>query len=252
MAPSVNSVMSTVNKLAIEFFGLMVFHIVGSLATEGTAAYTNGIMLMVLVYYTAKISGAHLNPAVSLTFCLLGHVSPLEMLGYVAAQVSGGISGALVLAALTHTLPGADAGPGCFAPLDASLSHARVFFWEFVFTCFFIVPIFSVVWYTQQKQGYGNTGPIMVGLSLTACALACGPVTGASLNPARSLASFVVFDCPYKAIYSYVLGELLGGLVAPLFIAPWYGLAKEPWFAVNARLHTITESGTRDVLGYRV
>jgi hypothetical protein len=97
----------------------------------------------------------------------------------------------------------------------------------------FIVPVFSVVWYTQRKSGNGNTGPLIVGLSLMASALAVGPWTGAALNPARVLASPIVFDCPMTArlLIFYVLGEIAGAIAASLAVLPWYGISSDPWYA---------------------
>lgn len=216
---------TVLSKFIMEFMATMFFHFLGS--ASGTAT-SNGVILMVLVYYTAKTSGAHLNPALSLTFTLLGHTNPLELLVYWLAQFSGSICGALWLALL---VPGAAEGVGCFLPHD-SLSLKAVFGWEAACTFTFIVPIFSVVWYTTHKKGYGNTGPLLVGLSLMGSALACGPYTGAALNPARAVASPAVFDCgvPKVTVLYYVFGELLGAALAPLAIMPWYGIAPNSWY----------------------
>lgn len=210
-----------------------MFHFLGS---ASPTAWTNGIVLVVLVYYTAKISAAHLNPAVSLTFCILGHVSPWEMLCYWTAQVSGCGIGALLLAGLIPGLHVRETPSkrmtrsGCFYPAS-SLTDFGIFAWEAVCTTTFIAPIFSVVWYTQRKRGYGNTGPLIVGLSLLGNALAAGPFTGASLNPARSVASPMVFDCTSTPkMYLYVLGELAGGLAASLLVIPWYGISGSAWY----------------------
>jgi MIP family channel proteins len=199
--------------------------------------WTNGIVLSVLVYYTAKISGGHLNPAVTLTFSLLGHTSPMEMVFYWVAQVAGCITGALFIAMLVpgQIMGTRPSGPfaslsGCFEPMHG-ISTMTTFGWEAVCTFAFVVPIFSVVWYTQNKNGYGNTGPLIVGLSLTANALACGQFTGASLNPARSIASHVVFKCPYSRWYVYVLAEFLGSALALFGIVPWYGISRNAWYA---------------------
>lgn len=224
------------SKFVAEFLACAMFHFIGSVS--GTP-FGNGIALMVLVYYTAKTSGAHLNPALSLSFTLLGHTNPLEMLVYWIAQICGCALGALWLAAL---VPGLDVrdkitrdgeGPfydGCFVPRD-DLSYRQVFGWEAVCTFNFLVPIFSVVWYTLAKKGYGNTGPIMVGLSLMASALVAAPFTGAALNPARVLGSAIVFDCPQPInIFYYIVGQLLAGALVPLAIMPWYGVAPTAWY----------------------
>lgn len=222
------------NRCLVEFTACMMFHFLGSVSPT---PWTNGIALMVLVYYTAKISGAHLNPSVSLVFCLLGHTDPTEMMFYWFAQVGGCIAGALWIAGLVPGLNARQAPrgiykdlSGCFTP-DASLTGFQVFAWEAVNTCCFVVPIFSVVWYTQNKKGYGNTGPLIVGLSLMVNALACGQFTGASFNPARSLGSPAVFVCPYGSkVYIYVLSELTGAAFATVAIVPWYGISRNAWY----------------------
>jgi glycerol uptake facilitator-like aquaporin len=231
----------------------MLFHFIGSASPTASA---NSVALMGLVYYTAKTSGGHLNPAVTTVFTLLGHNSPLEMVVYWAAQVTGAILGALLLVLLS---PGLAIGQsfdssdlamasaaGCFVP-DARLSNAHVFGWEAVGSFCFFVPIFSVVWYTQNKSGYGNTGPIMVGLSLFAAALAAGPRTGAALNPARAVASAVVVRCPSdSSLPYYVLGELMAALLVPLAIMPWYGIATYPWWSSESARKTPDPEGGTD------
>lgn len=225
-----------ISKIVAETIACMMFHFIGSIAPN---PWANGIVLMVMVYYTAKTSGAHLNPALSLTFTLLGHTNPLEMVCYWFSQVLGCIFGALWIACL---VPGLELrsiitrdgdGPfydGCFVPAQG-LNYRQVFGWEAMCTFTFIVPIFSVVWYTLHKKGYGNTGPLMVGLSLIASAFAAGPFTGAALNPARVLGSYLVFNCPNdKYVFFYIIGEMLAGAMVPLVIMPWYGVAPTAWY----------------------
>lgn len=222
-------------KLWAEFLGCMMFHFIGSVSPT---PWANGIALMTLVYYTAKTSGAHLNPAVSTTFMALGHITPFEMLGYWCAQVVGCACGALWIAALVPRLYiGADITDaralyhsGCFVP-QSGLTHAQVFGWEALCTLCFIAPIFAVVWYTQTKHGYGNTGPIVIGLSLIANAMVAGQFTGGALNPARAVGSQIVFHCPETSfLWCYVVGELTAGVLAPVLILQWYGISPEAWY----------------------
>jgi glycerol uptake facilitator-like aquaporin len=224
------------SKMLAEFIACMIFHFIGSVSPT---PWSNGISLIVLVYYTAKTSGAHLNPAISLAFCVLGYTNPLELLCYWVSQVLGCITGALWIACLVPSLSiGTNItrigdGPfvdGCFVP-RSDLSRAEVFGWEASATFCFMAPIFSVVWYTLNKKGYGNTGPIIIGLSLLASALAVGPFTGAALNPARVVASPSVFKCPnVDTLWCYVLGELIAGIIVPLAIMPWYGISPNAWY----------------------
>lgn len=220
-----------VSKFFAEMSACLIFHFLGSVSPT---PWTNGIVLMVMVYYTAKTSGAHLNPAVSLTFTILGYTNPIEMLVYWCAQVIGCILGALWIAALVpHMYIGMNGFEqpfsGCFFPAD-NLSMVAVFGWEAFSTFCFILPIFSVVWYTLHKKGYGNTGPLMVGLSLIGNALVAGQFTGAALNPARVLGSPAVFHCDNHYIFCYIFGELLAGALVPFVIAPWYGISNQPWY----------------------
>jgi glycerol uptake facilitator-like aquaporin len=226
------------SKVAAEFIACAMFHFIGSVSPT---AYTNGLALMVLVYYTAKTSGAHLNPALSLSFMLLGYNNPLEILFYWIAQILGCAFGSLWIALL---VPGVYIGQqmsgdltkigeaynGCFNP-SPQLTKAGIFGWEAICTFNFILPIFSVVWYTINKPGYGTTGPLMVGLSLTVNALVAGPFTGGALNPARVLGSMIVFNCPnaWTSFY-YITGELVAGIIVPLFIIPWYGVCPTAWY----------------------
>lgn len=216
------------SKFTSELLACTMFHFIGSISPT---PYANGAALMVLVYWTAKTSGAHLNPALSLTFTMLGHTNPIEMVVYWSAQIIGCIIGAAWIWAL---LPSSDDTyqqlNGCFVP-NESLSHIQIFGWEAFLTFTFILPIFAVVWYTTHKKGYGNTGPIMIGLSLFASAMAGGSFTGAALNPARVIASPVIFNCKNEEhVWLYVCGEICGAALVPLFIIPWYGINPEAWY----------------------
>lgn len=224
------------SKFAVEFLATAMFHFLGSVS--GTAL-GNGLALMVLVYYTAKTSNAHLNPAISLTFTLLGYTNPLELLVYWIAQICGAAVGALWISVLVpglgvrgkvdRSLPG-PAYDGCFVPRD-DLDYRTVFGWEALCTFMFFLPIFTVVWYTLHKKGYGNTGPIVIGLSLMVNALAAGPFTGAALNPARVLGSTIVFECPARAYtFYYIMGELFAAAIVPFVVMPWYGIAPNAWY----------------------
>lgn len=212
-------------KVFAELSASMIFHFIGSLSPT---PYANGIALIVLVYYTAKISGAHLNPALSLTFTLLGYTNPLEMLVYWFAQVTGCIIGALWIKLLVPTSMNF-LNQGCFYP-NAYIDNKLILGWEGFCTFTFLLPIFTVVWYTIHKAGYGNTGPIIVGLSLIANAFAAGPFTGAALNPARVLGSLIVFQCDKTHSLYYILGEFLGAAMVPLCVIPFYGINEKAWW----------------------
>lgn len=169
-----------------------------------------------------------------MTFSMLGHTNPIELVVYYGAQVTGCIMGALWLALMVPWLHIRQQKnleyDGCFVP-NSQLNLASIVGFEALGTFLFILPVFSVVWYTQYKHGYGTTGPLMVGLSLLASALGVGNFTGAALNPARVLGSYIVFGCVSGTqVGCYIAGEILGAIAASLVILPWYGIANKPWY----------------------
>ena len=209
-----------------EMFGTMAFQLMGSIA--GTT-WTNGTILTVVVYMIAKISGAHVNPAVSLSFCLLGFIYPMDFLVYCAFQFAGALLGSLWIKAL---IPGNMLAicNGCVIPI-LGLSKFRIFLWEFTATLLFLCPIFAVVWYTDNKFGYGNTGPLIIGLSLYSSATVAAPWTGGSLNPARLIASHLIFNCENSNTYLYyVIGQMIAGLILPLITIPLFSYSKKAWY----------------------
>lgn len=225
-----------ITKFTSEFLGTMLFHLIGSLSPTPEC---NAVALMTLVFFTAKLSGGHLNPIITWVFNLLGYTNPIELAVYIIAQISGSIMGALWLMLM---VPGLSIGSnynnnnyqieynGCFTPKD-TMTVGQIIACEALGTYSFALIIFSVVWYTQKKQGYGTIGPIMVGLSLLSPAYAFGRYTGAAFNPARTLASYIVYSCvPGYIAWSYIAGQILGSFVATLTIIPWYGIAEDSWY----------------------
>lgn len=163
------------SKAMVEYLGCLLFHFIGSVSPT---PWGNAFALMCLVFFSAKTSGGILNPALTLTFCLLGHTNPVEMILFWFGQVTGCITGALWVSLL---VPGLGVGDkidrstsvydGCFVPHE-DLSRAAVFGWEAVGSFGFFICVMTVVYYSVRKKGYGNVGPIMVGVSLLAHAFA--------------------------------------------------------------------------------
>jgi glycerol uptake facilitator-like aquaporin len=223
------------SRFAAELVSSLGFQVIG--AAAGTPA-GNGLALVCAVLFAAKTSQAILNPALSLTYCLTGYISPGELVLYSLAQVAGCILGCLWLSVL---VPGASVrGPGssasadigCFVP-SGDLSAGEVVAWEFTGSLVFYVTVMVVVKYSLLKRGYGNVGPIVIGIALTACALALQGRTGGAMNPARTLAPWIVAGCgpsaPGTTVGLYVAGQYVAGAIAPFVIVPWYGFAPNSW-----------------------
>ena len=146
-----------------------------------------GFALMVMVYATGHISGAHLNPAVSIGLWLGGRFPASSLVPYIIAQVLGGIAAGGVLYVIASGAPGFDVaagfasnGYGEHSPGGYSLTAALVC--EVVMTMFFLIVILGAT----DRRAPAGLAPIAIGLALTLIHLISIPVTNTSVNPARS------------------------------------------------------------------
>ena len=205
---------SLASAFSSEFFGTVMFAFFGGLAPAQYAAVTNGLALAVVVYCTVAQSGGHLNPVVSSTLMLTGHLSVLQGLGYIVCQVAGAIVGAGISKGFA-TGP----NPGCFLPAPG-VTHAQLWGWETIMTVLLVVTVIELA---IMQKGCGNFGPLVIGLSLLVAALVGGPFTGAALNFARVLGPAVVNGCGWNTIWVYLLAHITAVALASawgLFVAP--------------------------------
>lgn len=209
----------------VEYFGCIVFHLVGSACLPLFAPFANAAILIALVYVSADYSNAQMNPLVSFVFCALGYFDPLHMAYYWVAQVSGCATGALILYGLTPP----NEPLGCVSP-DRRLTTAQLVGWEAIASFLFLLPTFSVCWNTQHVAGR-ETGPIIVGISLLSASLMAGQWTGGFVNPARTLGSHIVMLCSNNnSLVWYITGQFWGAFVAFLALVSLYGAYKTPWY----------------------
>ena len=136
-----------------------------------------GLIIMVMVYATGHLSGAHINPAVTIAFTLSRHFPPRDAAAYVGAQVAGATAGALVLLAVWPDQPG---DLGTTVP---TVGVGSAFVYEVVLTAFLMFVIMAVA---TDTRAVGAAAAIAIGATVGLDALFGGPVTGASMNPARS------------------------------------------------------------------
>ena len=168
-------------------------------------AITFGLVIMVMIYAVGHISGAHFNPAVSFAFALTRHFSWTRLLGYWAAQVSG----ALIAAAVLRGSLGNRAHVGATLPAG---SQGQAFLWEAVLTFFLMFVIMGVA---TDTRAVGEAAAIAIGGTVGLDAMFGGPVTGASMNPARSLGPALVSG-DLHALWLYFAAPLLGAAVGGL------------------------------------
>jgi MIP family channel proteins len=161
---------------------------------------------MVMVYATGHLSGAHINPAVTLAFTLTRHFPARDAVAYVAAQVAGATAAALALFAVWTDQP---VNLGATAPAVGAESALA---YEMVMTAFLMFVIMAVA---TDTRAVGAAAAIAIGGTIGLDALFGGPVTGASMNPARSLGPAIV-AWEWRDVWVYVAGPLIGAAVGAL------------------------------------
>ncbi len=165
-----------------------------------------GLTVVAMAYGIGPISGAHLNPAVSLGAFLAGRMSMSDMIGYWIAQIVGGLIAALVLIAM-------GAAPGAASTTVGIMGTTGALIFEFVATFLFVTVILGA---TQTNGGAGNVAGLVIGLTLVLIHLAGIQVSGASVNPARSIATNVFDAAALSQLWIYIVAPLAGGAVAGL------------------------------------
>ncbi|WIA38461.1 hypothetical protein OEZ86_001784 [Tetradesmus obliquus] len=213
-------------SLMCEFIGVMVFTFLGSTVSDKVfGPWVNGLALAIWIYTAANISGGHLNPAVTFSTLICGFYPLIHSILYIFLQIVGAIFGALLVAALipdAHVSMG-DGAPGCFdnTVIGKGLTHSQLFGWEVVMTFTLISVVYAC---GVAKPGHGSFTPLVVGLSLVACAGTGGKWTGAALNPARVIGPLAVFKCGNNVAYIYILAHLLAAVLACsifAFVSGW-------------------------------
>jgi MIP family channel proteins len=196
-----------VGTLALVFAGcgaIMVNAKGGGLGQVGIAL-TFGLVIMAMIYAAGHVSGAHFNPAVTAAFALSRHFPGRRALAYWVAQIAG----ALVAAALLRASLGDIADVGATQP---SGSDSQSFFFEFVLTFFLMFVIMAVA---TDTRAVGEAAAIAIGGTVGLDAMFGGPVSGASMNPARSIGPAFVSG-ELNALWIYILAPLAGAALGAL------------------------------------
>ncbi len=186
---------------ALVFFGagaIMVAAKYGSFGQLGIAL-AFGLAVAAMIYALGHISGAHINPAVSFAFALSRHFPWRHVGAYWIAQCCGAIVAALLLRASLGDV----ADVGATTP---SGSDGQSFLWELVLTFFLMLVIMAVA---TDIRAVGEAAAIAIGGTVALGALVGGPVSGASMNPARSLGPALAAG-DFDALWIYLLAPLVG------------------------------------------
>lgn len=180
----------------------------GTLGTGGLAgvALAHGFILVGMIYAFGHISGTHVNPAVTVALLVTRRIAPIVAGGYIVAQLLGGVLAGLALRAvypeattLGNTLLG-------------ETSIVSGFLVEMLLTFLLVTVIFGGAVDTRSPKGFAGLG---IGLTLAALINMGGPLTGASLNPARTLGPAIATG-NFADVWLYIVAPIVGGILAAL------------------------------------
>jgi MIP family channel proteins len=206
---------ASVRRLVAEFVGTfaLVFAGCGAVMVDAKThalghvgvAISFGLVIMAMIYAVGHISGAHFNPAVSFGFALSRHFPWPRLLGYWSAQLFGAVGAAAILRGslgdVAHT--------GATLP---SGSQGQSFLWELVLTFFLMFVIMAVA---TDTRAVGEAAAIAIGGTVGLDAMFGGPISGASMNPARSLGPALVSG-DMHALWLYIAAPLAGAAIGAL------------------------------------
>lgn len=205
-------------KLFAEMIGTMMLVLIGC----GTAAMTHvngaeinaayiltalafGGAIFCIAYSVGKISGGHVNPAVSIGMYVDGRMTMKEMLGYIVAQIIGAIIGA----ALVGVIAGFDSGLGANGLYQGNVGISLLV--EIVLTFIFVMAVLG-----STSEGSDNAG-IVIAFALTAVHLIGISLTGTSVNPARSIGpALFAGGAALSSLWVFIVGPVIGGVLAGL------------------------------------
>ena len=209
-------------KYVAEFIGtfILVFCGTGAMVidqqtagavTHAGVSITWGLVVMSLIYSMGSTSGCHINPAVSIAFTLAGRFKARLLPGYIISQITGALLASLILKLLFPT------SPSLGATMPAG-SDMQSFILELLLTFFLMLVILNVAHGSKEQ---GQFAGIAIGAVVGLEAMFAGPICGASMNPARSLAPAIVSG-HLQHLWLYIIAPITG---AALAVPVWKYLA---------------------------
>jgi MIP family channel proteins len=235
-------------KLLAEFIGTFAFVFIGAGAAavvgDGVGlpgivaiAFAHGLTIMVFAFAYGSVSGAHMNPAVTVGVLAAGAMRPGEAAGYIVSQLIGGIAGVLFLSTV---LGGTGTGLGmpalahnlALGATTLTITPAQGFMIEAVLAFFLVTVVLS----TAVAGRAGSLAPLAIGMTLTLNIIMGGALTGAAFNPARALGPMVVTG-NFTDVWLYMAAPIVGAIIAAMLHT---GLAR----LLRERTATISPAST--------
>jgi aquaporin Z len=223
---------NTFSKFSAELFGTLVLVlmgcgsavIAGANGTTGVGllgiAFAFGLSVVAMAYAIGHISGCHINPAISIGMVISGRMKASEAVIYIIAQVLGAIAGAGILLLIASGKDGYSVaanglgqnGYDAFSPAHYNLLSGFVA--ETVFTFIFLLVIFGS---TSTKNIHGGFAGLAIGLSLVLIHIVGIPVTGVSVNPARSIGpALLVGGAAISQLWLFIVAPILGASLSAI------------------------------------
>lgn len=213
-----------IGTFALVFIGCGSAVIAGSHIGFAGIAFAFGLTVLVMVYAIGPISGCHINPAITIGMLTAGKISPRDSVGYIIAQCIGAIIGAAMLLLIASGRAGyaidinglGQNGYGLHSPDQYSL--LACFVAEFILTFLFLMVIFGST-HKNAPQGFAG---LAIGFSLVLIHLVGIPITGTSVNPARSLGpALLAGSAALSQLWLFIVAPILGAIFSALI---WKGL----------------------------
>jgi MIP family channel proteins len=226
--------MRLAKPLLAEFIGTFALIFIGAGAVTVLApnqiagvALAHGLVIMAFTYAYGKDSGSYINPALTVAAVIAGEHSLLDAIPVILVQLLGGIAGAEALLMIY--------GPVAPHHLGATMIdlHRTSLMGGFLLEAIGTFFLANTVLNGALRGTAGALAPFAIGMTVTVCILAFGPITGGSVNPARTLGpAFATGD--YSEVGIYVAAQLLGGAIAGLLYRLVWNRSAKPAALVDA------------------
>jgi MIP family channel proteins len=209
-------------KLAAESLGtfILVFAGTGAIMINDIAnaighvgiALTFGFVIVALIYSFAHVSGAHFNPAVTIAFWTMGEFHRKNVIPYISAQVFGAILASICLYFLLNENFNSLSEVSYLGSTLPRGSESQAFGFEFILTFILMIVICSSAVHGKATKDFAG---LAIGLTVGLESMFAGPITGASMNPARSIGPAIVSG-NFEHLWIYILATCLGAMAASM------------------------------------